>query len=197
MQLKLPNLAGLSDAGKNEVSQVGILMWAQRQDVMQVVDSICGAIEVHHAPAQRARREENAADWHQSNLHCSHIPLQRGTGTILKYRLVVAALVFVASSAAYAYDTGNLSCQNIGELAAQTMKAKQAGNSSEMQLAALTDTLSSDAQVERKLVTNIVNLIYQNELIVAMRPADAYMVFMRDCMNGKAQDSQRAERALP
>jgi hypothetical protein len=99
--------------------------------------------------------------------------------------------LLVASSQVGAYDTGTLTCERIGELAATTLAAKQSGTAAGASLAALTDQFAADARVERKLVSNINNMIYQNDLIVAMKPGDAYMVFMRDCMNGRDWDRTR------
>jgi hypothetical protein len=99
--------------------------------------------------------------------------------------------LFMAAVPASAYDTGSLTCERIGELAATTLAAKQSGTAAGVSLAALTDQFSPDARIERKLVSNINNLIYQNDLIVAMKPADAYLMFMADCMRGRDWDRNR------
>ena len=78
----------------------------------------------------------------------------------------------------------------IGELAAQTLAAKQSGQPQSATLATLTTPLAEDASVERRLVGNIVETIYRNELLVAMKPGDAYAVFLRDCLNGKQTDDK-------
>ena len=104
---------------------------------------------------------------------------------------MIAALVLVAAGPARAYETGSLTCQMIGEVAAQTLVAKQSGSSQNMSLSALTAPLAADARVERHLVGNIIDTIYRNDLLVAMKPGDAYLVFMQDCMNGKRQDGRR------
>src|SRR5689334_8413867 len=98
-----------------------------------------------------------------------------------------AALLCFSLSAS-AYDTGSLTCERIGELAATTLAARQSGTAAGASLAALTALFSPDATVERKLVTNINNIIYTNELLVAMKPDDAYVVFMHDCMSGRDWD---------
>jgi hypothetical protein len=105
---------------------------------------------------------------------------------------LVALVVLVATAgSANAYDIGGLTCQRIGELAAETLVAKQAGKEFEPELTRLVSPLASEAKVERKLVTNIVTIIYQNDLIVAMKPDDAYMMFMGDCMRGQREDRGR------
>jgi len=101
---------------------------------------------------------------------------------------LLGACLIALSSQAGAYDTGSLTCQRIGELAATTLAAKQSGTAPGVSLAALTDQFAVDARIERKLVSNINNIIYQNDLIVAMKPGDAYLMFMQDCMRGRDWD---------
>ncbi|HTR58458.1 MAG TPA: hypothetical protein VMM27_09800, partial [Casimicrobiaceae bacterium] len=45
----------------------------------------------------------------------------------MKVHLAVAASSLVAFGWAHAYETGSLSCDNIGEMAAQTLMSKQSG----------------------------------------------------------------------
>jgi hypothetical protein len=94
------------------------------------------------------------------------------------------------SATVHAYDTGALNCNDIGELAAQTMAAKRAGTPFQSHLASLANGAAERGAVERKLIDNIARLIYENELLEAMRPADAYMVFMSDCRQGKGEDDE-------
>ena len=101
------------------------------------------------------------------------------------------ACLLVASSQAGAYDIGSLTCERIGELAATMLAAKQSGTAAGASLAALTEPFSDDARVERKLVSNINDIIYTNDLLAGMKPGDAYMVFMNDCMNGRNWDRTR------
>lgn len=103
----------------------------------------------------------------------------------------LGACLLAASSHVSAYDIGSLTCERIGELAARTLAAKQSGTAPGVSLAALTDQFSVDARIERKLVSNINSIIYQNDLLVAMKPDDAYLVFMHDCMSGRDWDRTR------
>jgi len=111
-------------------------------------------------------------------------------GTERKALAGIAALALAVSGRACAYDTGSLTCQMIGELAAQTLTAKQTGKPQATTLAALTTPLAEDARVERRLVGNIVETIYGNDLLIAMKPGDAYSVFLFDCLNGKQLDDR-------
>jgi len=98
------------------------------------------------------------------------------------------ACLLLVSSQAGAYDTGSLTCERIGELAAAMLAAKQSGTAASASLAALTEQFSGDARVERKLVSTINNIIYTNDLLAGMKPGDAFIVFMNDCMNGRDWD---------
>jgi hypothetical protein len=99
-------------------------------------------------------------------------------------RILSAVVLSFAASTAAAYDTGTLTCQRIGELAAETVAAKRSGVSDEASLATLVRPFD-EGGVERRLLVNLVDIIYRNELLVAMTPSDAYIVFLRDCMTGK------------
>jgi len=104
----------------------------------------------------------------------------------MKQLVMAAALFGAVAGSAHAYDIGSLTCERIGQLAAETLAAKQSGTALEPELTTLTAPLTTDATVERKLVTNIVTIIYNNDLLVAMKPDDAYMVFKGDCMRGQS-----------
>ena len=134
-------------------------------------------------------RVENAAKYRQSNGDQA-VPATLEKGTRVKKFATAIAIAWIACNA-QAYDTGTLTCETIGEFAARTLADKQSGTASADSLSGLVKPLAEDAAVERKLAANIVKLIYENDLIAAMKPADAYMVFMRDCMNGKMLASNR------
>jgi hypothetical protein len=107
---------------------------------------------------------------------------------MMKTSVALAALACVVSGAAHAYQTGQLTCQNVGQLAAQTLLAKQSGIPFETYLTALDERLPSEAQVERRLVSNITVVIYQNAVLDEMKPDDAYAVFVQDCVDGQERD---------
>jgi hypothetical protein len=121
---------------------------------------------------------------------------------MLRTSVAVAALAFIVSGGANAYPTGQLTCQNVGQLAAQTLLAKQSGISFETFLTALDQKLPSEAQVERRLVSNITAVIYQNSVLDEMKPDDAYAVFVEDCVDGQERDrlngrARRRRRCTP
>jgi hypothetical protein len=106
---------------------------------------------------------------------------------MFKRKLAVCAMAF-APLAASAYETGSLTCENIGQLAGQILLAKQSGVPFQTYLSALNDRLPGDAYVERQLVASITVIIYENDLLTEMKPADAYAVFQQDCVRDQAED---------
>jgi hypothetical protein len=111
---------------------------------------------------------------------------------MFKPNLAIALLTLAPLSAA-AYETGNLTCENIGQFAGQTLTARQSGVPKEIYLSLLNERLPGSAQLERKLVANITTIIYQSDLLAAMEPADAYVVFRHDCLSALAEDGMRGQ----
>jgi len=111
---------------------------------------------------------------------------------MFKLELVIVLLTLTPLGAT-AYQTGNLTCENIGQLAGQTLTARRSGIPQEIYLAALNERLPGDAQIERKLVEDITTIIYQNDQLAAMEPADAYAAFQQDCLRGKAEDGLKGQ----
>src|SRR5262245_48977732 len=112
---------------------------------------------------------------------------------MLKRRLAAAMLTLTPAFAANAYDTGELTCDNIGQLAGQTVVAKQSGIPQDVYLSALNERLPEGARLERNLIAAITTIIYQNDLLAGMRPADAYAVFQQDCMRAQAENRAKDE----
>ena len=111
---------------------------------------------------------------------------------MFKQHLAIALFALTPLGAG-AYDTGNLTCDNIGQFAGQTLTAKQSGIPEDIYLSLLNDRLPGDATVERNLVARITTLIYQDDLLTTMEPADAYAAFQQDCLRGLAEDDLNAE----
>jgi hypothetical protein len=116
-----------------------------------------------------------------------------GDPIMLKTPIAVAALAFVVSGGANAYPTGQLTCQNVGRLAAQTLLAKQSGVPFEAYLTALDKKLPSEAQLERRLASSITSVIYQNTVLDEMKPDDAYAVFVQDCVAAQERDRSNGQ----
>jgi len=111
---------------------------------------------------------------------------------MLKRQRAVFALA-LAPLAASAYETGNLTCENIGQLAGQTLLAKQSGVPLQTYLTALNDRIPGDAYVERQIIASVTVIIYENDLLTGMKPAEAYAVFQQDCARGQAEDRMNGQ----
>jgi hypothetical protein len=103
------------------------------------------------------------------------------------------ALLAMAPLCAGAYETGNFTCDSIGQLAGQTLSAKQSGIPREIYLSLLNERLPGDAQIERRLVASITTIIYQNDLPSGVQPDDAYAAFRQDCLRGLAEDGAKPD----
>ena len=112
----------------------------------------------------------------------------------MKLHIAIGALALTLSAGANAYDTGQLTCQNVGQLAAQTLLAKQSGIPYGAYLTALNEKMPAEAQVERQLAGNITAVIYQNAMLDQMRPDDAYAVFVQDCVDGQQRDQMQGDQ---
>jgi len=112
----------------------------------------------------------------------------------MKLHIAIGALALTLSAGANAYDTGQLTCQNVGQLAAQTLLAKQSGVPYGAYLTALSEKMPAEAQVERQLAGNITAVIYQNAMMDQMRPDDAYAVFVQDCVDGQQRDQMQGDQ---
>jgi len=112
----------------------------------------------------------------------------------MKLHIAIGALALTLPAGANAYEIGQLTCQNVGQLAAQTLLAKQSGIPHGAYLTALNEMLPAEAQVERQLAGNITAVIYQNSLMDQMRPDDAYAVFVQDCVEGQQRDQMQGDQ---
>ena len=109
---------------------------------------------------------------------------------MLRNAYTIAAVALLASASAHAYDKGQLTCDNIGKLAAYTLQAKQSGVAYEELLTALQQSMPDEAQIERRVATQITTLVYQSDVLDAMKPEDAYVVFAQNCMAAPKGDEQ-------
>ena len=70
------------------------------------------------------------------------------------------------------------------------MQAKQSGIAYEDLVTALQQSMPDEAQIERKVATEITTLVYQTDLLDAMKPEEAYVVFAQNCMDAPRGDEQ-------
>jgi hypothetical protein len=105
-------------------------------------------------------------------------------------RLPIASILLLASLPAYTYETGVLTCERLGEAAVSTLEAKRASRGQEAARDDAVAGLEPGAEVERRLLNNLVLIIYRNDLIDAMQPGDIYAVFRNDCLAGRILDAR-------
>jgi len=116
---------------------------------------------------------------------------------MLRKQIAIAALILGASGTASAYEIGRLTCQNVGQLAANMLMARQSGISPEAYLSALDQKLPPDANVERALVVKIAEVVYQDDEMAQMKPEQAYLMFAQNCVQGQELDQIAASATKP
>ena len=109
-------------------------------------------------------------------------------------QIAIAALIVGISGTANAYDLGRLTCQNVGQLAAQMLMARQSGVPAEAYLSVLNQKLPPDATVERQVALNIAKVVYQNDEVAAMQPEEVFVAFSQNCVQAQEQDQMSGQR---
>jgi hypothetical protein len=75
---------------------------------------------------------------------------------MMRKQIAIAALIAgAASGTANAYEIGHLTCQNVGQLAAHMLMARQSGVPPQTYLSALNNQLPPDAKVEREIAADV------------------------------------------
>jgi hypothetical protein len=95
---------------------------------------------------------------------------------------IAAAALLTSTGVQAAFETGQFTCENVGELAAYSLQAKQSGISYDELTAALDQRMPAEAQIERQVVAEITTLVYQNQLLDNIKPEEAYAAFTERCM---------------
>jgi hypothetical protein len=94
--------------------------------------------------------------------------------------LVIAAISAALVSTALAYDTGSMSCSDIGDFAAATVVGKENGATLKEALAKV-ERRTQDNPSERKVLTSIVRQIYTAPWANKLSEDGARMAFTADC----------------
>jgi hypothetical protein len=92
--------------------------------------------------------------------------------------ITAAAVCFLRTAAAY--DTGSMSCSDIGEFAAATVVGKENGATLKEALAKVARR-TEDYPTERKVLTSIVRQIYTAPWANKLSEEGARMAFAADC----------------
>ena len=104
-----------------------------------------------------------------------------------KFQLVgTVGMLLAWTLPAVAYDTGSMTCHDIGQFAAATMQARDQGKTKEESLA-IVDAQDFPYPVEKSNLTSVVKLIYGRMGDQLAGPQAAYNVVKRDCDIGSAR----------
>ncbi len=94
--------------------------------------------------------------------------------------LVIIAVALSLLHAAFAYDTGSMSCSDMGDFAAATVVGKENGATLKEALAKVTKR-TEGYPVERKNLTQIVRAIYTQPWANKLTEDGARAAFTADC----------------
>ena len=97
-------------------------------------------------------------------------------------KLIAVASVLLIGSAAHAYDTGSMSCEDIGQFASAVVEGKGKGTTYKQAVAKIEKTVPAKYKVERKNCKDIVKLLYVKEEGKHLNTDGAYSVMKADCM---------------
>ena len=104
-----------------------------------------------------------------------------------KFQLVSAVVMLLGwTLPSAAYDTGSMTCHDIGQFASATMQAREQGKTKEESLAVVAGQ-DFKYPVEKSNLTSVVKLIYGRVGDQLAGPQAAYNVVKRDCDIGSAQ----------
>lgn len=82
---------------------------------------------------------------------------------------------------AFAYDTGAMSCDDIGNYASSVVQGKQRGMSEIQALATVKENLPTRHEPEAKILTDIVKQIYTAPFAMHLTSDGAFSVYKADC----------------
>lgn len=91
-------------------------------------------------------------------------------------------LTLLVSAPAMAYDTGNLSCDDIGKFAAATVTGKENGRTYSQQINSIKNSVPPEFSIERKILITITRDIYKEAWASHFSPDGAFAGFKADCM---------------
>jgi hypothetical protein len=103
----------------------------------------------------------------------------------MKNQYVFILLAALCGQPAFAYDTGSMTCEEIGQYAAGVMSSREAGQTKDDALAAVATQQQWPGEVEKSNLDAIVKIIHGR---VGDQLADskaAYSVIKRDCDIGQ------------
>jgi hypothetical protein len=108
----------------------------------------------------------------------------------MKSKMFLAALAFWFSQSAYAYDTGAMSCDDVGTYAASVMTERGKGQSKDDALAAVASQTQWSGELEKSNLTAVVKMIHGRIGDQLYDAQAAYAVIKRDCDIGQRRRQQ-------
>lgn len=97
--------------------------------------------------------------------------------------VVVGAPLYI--DAASAYDTGSMSCDDIGHFAAAAVEGKQKGMTEKEALSGITKTVPASYRAERHVLRDIVHQLYTAPYANHLSPDGAFAAYKADCEAGQ------------
>ena len=99
-------------------------------------------------------------------------------------KLVLAAIALLVGvgSTVYGYDTGYMTCEDVGRTAAALVEAKIKGVTYKQALARINNIVPAKYRLERKNLKDLVRIIYKEEYGKHLSPDGAYGAMKADCM---------------
>jgi hypothetical protein len=108
----------------------------------------------------------------------------------MKRPIVLAVITFWIGQSAYAYDTGAMSCDDVGTYAAEVMTERGKGQSKDDALAAVANQTQWSGELEKSNLTAVVKMIHGRIGDQLYDAQAAYAVIKRDCDIGQRRRQQ-------
>lgn len=108
----------------------------------------------------------------------------------MNHSLLVVAISICLSQAAFAYDTGAMSCEEIGQYAAVVMAERGKGQSKADALATVGSQTQWPGAIEKSNLNAVVDLIHGKTGDQLYDEKAAYAVIKRDCDIGQRRRQQ-------
>jgi len=104
-----------------------------------------------------------------------------------KFASIATALLFIATAKpTLAYDTGKMTCTQIGDMASAIVLGKEKGNSLQNALAAINHRMITQGyMIEAKIIEDIATQIYTADFAKGLSQEGAQVAYYADCVAQK------------
>ncbi len=93
--------------------------------------------------------------------------------------------LLLSTDVASAYDTGSMTCDEIGRFAAAAVEGKQKSKTEKEALAGITKTVPTSFRTERHVLRDIVHQLYSAPYAKHLTPDGAFAAYKADCEAGQ------------